>query len=71
MQYRRIVRNVLIGTAFIAGCLAGSAAPSGAEPNPSKGDPYGALYCGGCHDATEPGGLELGIRHGLRQTLGP
>jgi hypothetical protein len=71
MQYRRIWRNVLIGTAFAAGCLVWSVAPADAETNPSSDDPFGALQCGACHHAVGPGGLELGINNGLRQALGP
>jgi hypothetical protein len=72
MQYRRIATKTLVGVAFIAGCLTGSATPAGAEPNPDgESHPFGALNCVACEETAGHGGLEPGIHEGLRHVLGP
>ncbi len=70
IQHRRTVTKTLIGVAFIAGLLAGTAASAGAEPTRSgPSDPFGALSCGACQEPAGHGGHEFVIREGIRKAL--
>jgi hypothetical protein len=71
IQHRRMVTKTLVGVAVIAGCWVGLAAPAGAEPNPDgESHPFGALNCPACEETAGHGGLEPGIREGLRLVMG-